>query len=260
MRGWLKRLSLVVAGILAVSGVMLAQKDQQPEEASATPDLSGLWLRPREVGPRAAMLFSTEEPLMLPWAAERYKAIRKGRKGVSDVRPDQGRGETDPGQHPYCMPFGFPRVYAYTDAFEIVPGPGRVYILFESSQVQRIYTDGRTFPKGPPLTFMGQSIGRWEGDTLVVETKDINDLTWIDSIGHLHSDELRVEQRIRRVDHDTLEMTFLFDDPKTYTKPWGGKKTFKLRPKEDYVMNYFHCEDPTRVDFLRNVLGKKEGQ
>src|SRR5262249_7657960 len=150
--------------------------------------------------------------------------------------------------------YGFPRVYASTDLFEIVPEEGVIYIMFESNNIQRIYTDGRKFPEGPPLTFMGQSIGHWEGDTLVVETKDMNELTWIHGMCHPHSDVLRVQQRFRRVDHDTLEISFLFTDPKAYAKPWGGKKIYKLRAPNEVIMNYFLCEYPATQDFEQKVL------
>jgi hypothetical protein len=246
----------MAAALLAFTPLLLAQNPGQPAAPAATPDLSGVWDYVSDPGgKRNFAYFSKEEPPMLPWAAERYKEVRKGQ---GEARPDYGRPDMDPSRYPYCMPSGMPRVFAYIDVFEIVQIPGRVYILFESSEVQRIYTDGRKHPNGPPLTFMGHSIGRWEGDTLIVDTVDINDLTWMDSVGHPHSDALRVEQRIRRLDHDTLEINFLFDDPKTYTKPWTGKKVYKLRPSKDVLMDYFLCEDRMREEFPRNVLGKKE--
>jgi len=252
---------LAAMAMAVLSGVVLAQGPRPSAGASGqVPDLSGFWIRPEGVGPRQALYFTTEEPAMLPWAAKKYEVIRKGLNSMTTDRPEYGHPEFDPSQHPYCMPFGFPRVFAYSDGFEIVQVPGRVYINFESGAIQRIYTDGRTRAKGPPLTFMGQSIGRWEGDTLVVETTDINDITWLDSMGHLHTDALRVEQRIRRIDHDTLEMDFLFDDPKTYSKPWKGKRVFQLQKGNETLYDYFLCEDPTRQEFEENVLNKKEGQ
>jgi hypothetical protein len=254
----------LVAAMLATSMLIRAQTAQRPAAgtdppSAATPDLSGIWDFPfnddPSKDPRVVMFFTREEPSMLPWAQERYKAVREGR---DSIRPDMGRQDMDPAQYPYCMPFGMPRAYTYIDPIEIVQSPGRVYIFFESSAVQRIYTDGRKHPVGAPITFMGHSIGRWEGDTLVVETIDMNELSWLDSLGHPHTDALRVEQRIRRLDHDTLEINFLFDDPKTYTKPWTGKKVYKLRPSKDVLMDYFLCEDRMREEFPRNVLGKKE--
>jgi hypothetical protein len=246
---------LSVAALLAMPPLLVAQNVGNPGPPTA--DLSGVW-EPADTGNnRDVIHFTWEQPEMLAWAAERYKEVRKGQ---GEARPDYGRPDMDPSQYPYCMPFGMPRVFAYHDSFEIDQSPKRVYIFFESNAVQRIYTDGRKHLEGPPLTFMGQSIGRWEKDTLVVETVDMSDQTWIDGVGHPHTDALRVEQRIRRLDKDTLEISFLFDDPKTYTKPWGGKKVYKLRPRKESIMEYFLCEDRMREDFSQKVLGKKEGQ
>jgi hypothetical protein len=259
---------LAVTAIIAASLIVRAQIAQQPAAPAGQPaarvqDLSGVWdiinppFDPNNPYARPALQFTKEAPSMQPWAEERYKANRKGQ---GEKRPDQGRADRDPTRYPYCMPPGFPRVYG-GGSFEIVQNPTHVLIVLDSS-VQRIYTDGRKHPKGPPLTFMGQSIGRYEGDTLVVETKDLYDLTWIDGMGHPHSDALRVEQRIRRVDQGTLEMNFLFDDPKAYTKPWTGKRTYKLRstkrPTMDYDGDYFPCEDSVREEYSRKVLGEKE--
>jgi hypothetical protein len=108
---------------------------------------------------------------------------------------------------------------------------------------------------------MGQSIGYWEGNTLVVEAKDMSDLTWIDWQGRPHSDALRVEQRIRRIDHDNLGINFLFDNPKTYTKPWTGKRVYKWKATEDaegdYERYFFHCETDVREQFSEKVIGAK---
>jgi hypothetical protein len=90
-------------------------------------------------------------------------------------------------------------------------------------------------------TWMGDSIGRWEGDTLVVDTVGFNDRTWLDQVGHPHSDALHLVERIRRHDHDTLQIDFTFDDPKAYTQPWTGEKLFKLRL--DWNISEYVCED-----------------
>ena len=246
------------AALLAILLATVACTAHQPAEGTTAPDLSGAWDHPEGPDVRLRLLFTTEEPPMQPWAEKRYQEARKGRNAPDSAQPDQGRSELDSAFPPYCMPYGFPRVYATTDAFEILQYPDRMYIIFESGGVQRIYTDGRKHPKGAPLTFMGQSIGRWEGDTFVVETKDMNDLTWIDGLGHPHSEELRVEQRIRRVDPNTLEIHFLFDDPKTYTKPWTAKKVYTSRPRGDVLMNYFICEEPKTEEYLRDVRGSEQ--
>jgi hypothetical protein len=133
--------------------------------------------------------------------------------------------------------FGFPR------PFEIVQIPGRVLVLFEWDHwVRPIWTDGRGHPKDPDPTWMGHSIGRWDGDTLVVDTVGLNDKTWIDSIGHPHSEDLHVIERYRRTKHDELEVAFTFDDPKAYTKPWTATVVFGLKPDWE-LSEMVNCEN-----------------
>jgi hypothetical protein len=250
--------STIALGGMLVSGPLAAQTTPSTAPAQSTPDFSGLWVRPKQITLRALTYFTKEDPPMLPAAAERYKELRGGRKDQDAKVPEQGQEDMDPAKPPYCMPYGFPRTYTTGDSIEILQNPGRVYLLFQDGEVQRIYTDGRTFPQGPPLSFMGQSIGRWEGDTLVVETKEMNEFTWLDSWGHIHSDALRVEQRIRRLDRDTLEINFLFDDPKIYTKPWTAKRVYRLGTATEYVIDYFICEDPKREEFEQKAVDDKK--
>src|SRR2546427_429563 len=111
---------------------------------------------------------------------------------------------------------------------EIIQLSNEVIMMFEYARlVRHIYTDGRPHDKflDPPL-WMGDSIGKWEGDTLVVDVIGFNDKTWLDRIGHPHSDALHVVERIRRVDHGTLEDDITIDDPKAYKKPWTIQSTF----------------------------------
>jgi len=127
--------------------------------------------------------------------------------------------------------------------------PDEVVILFEYDHfVLHIYTDGREHPKNVDPTWMGDSIGKWEGDTLVVDTVGLTDKSWLDQVGHPHSDALHVVERIRRVDHGTLQDDFTIDDPKAYTRPWTGQLIFKLRTGWD-LMEYIcedHMEEPSK--------------
>jgi hypothetical protein len=132
--------------------------------------------------------------------------------------------------------------------FEILQTPGRVLMLFETgNSLRQIWTDGRGHPADLDPTWMGHSIGHWEGDILVVDTIGLNDKTWLDTAGHPHSDALHIVERIRRVDHDTLENALTFDDPKTYTKSWTSTIIYKLHSdwsiREDIV-----CEDRILMD------------
>jgi hypothetical protein len=85
----------------------------------------------------------------------------------------------------------------------------------------------REHPKSPDSTWIGDSIGKYEGETFVIDTVGFNDKTWIDQVGHPHSDALHLIERFRRLDHDTLELSVTFDDPKAYTKSFTGKRVFK---------------------------------
>ena len=104
--------------------------------------------------------------------------------------------------------------------------------------------DGREHPEDPYPTWMGHSIGRWDGNTLVVDTVGLmgDNKTWLDSMGHMHTDAMHVVERIRRVAQDSLEIEFTFDDPKAYTKPWKGKLDFQLRPGWE-IIEMVNCEN-----------------
>lgn len=183
--------------------------------------------------------FTLEEVPMQPWAAELYKKVRNGPLRNPN---DKALDVFDPSIS--CFPPGPTRIFTVPRPFEIRQFPDVVYILFEWDHwVRRIYMDGREHPDGYLTTWMGHSVGKWDGDALVVDTVNINDKAWIDAMGHPHSDALHIVERIRRVDHDTLQIDFLFDDPKAYTKPWTGKKIFKLRPPGYEVMEHAICED-----------------
>lgn len=165
---------------------------------------------------------------MTPWAQAGYAANKPG-IGRADRIVPLGN---DPVMQ--CDPIGFPRVMFY-DAYptEIIQIPGRIIEFFDYFYVHRtIWMDGRELPKDPDPTWYGVSVGKWEGDTLVVETVGFNDRTWIDDDGHPHSDGMRVEERYRRIDHDNMELNMTIIDPKAYTQPWVGEtKTWKLDPK-----------------------------
>jgi hypothetical protein len=141
---------------------------------------------------------------------------------------------------------------------EIVQTPGRVLMLFEFSHfIRQIYTDGRKHNTDLGPTWMGDSIGHWDGDTLVVDTIGFNDKTWLDRAGHPHSTDLHLVERIRRVDKSTLQDDLTIEDPKAYTKPWGGQLTFQLRPT--WNITEMVCEDNVNFDqFLKNEAAPKK--
>jgi hypothetical protein len=108
-------------------------------------------------------------------------------------------------------------------------------MLFEDDipSHRTVYLDGRGHPKDPNPDWMGHSIGHWEGDTLVVDTIGFNDKSWLDNVGHPHTERLHVTERIRRPDFGHLEIEFTIDDPGAYSKPWIIKRIADLDTRDE---------------------------
>jgi len=240
---------LAAAAALAISPAGFAQA---PSGSSKTPDLSGMWIQPPG---KLTRRFSAEDPPFQPWALEIYK---DNREGATDPNRNGDDG-LDPTM--YCLQGGVPRIYTSPFPIEIVQTPGRIYMIFQaqsSPSPRYIHTDGRPHPEGYPITFLGHSIGKWDGDTLVVDTINIDADTWIDGIGTPHSEELHVVERLRRAAQDTLEADFRFEDPKAYTRPWTGKKVYQLNTDWEYLPGQT-CDDRFKGDFAkRSLRGKKD--
>jgi len=254
--------SIVVAlAALAYSPGAHAQASAKPgpEAAKAMPDLSGIWEPHRAIAvtpenalcgirtvcdelrgvTTAAMAEQPEEPEMQPWAQEKYKAVREGR-GPTDF----GRQSLD-GNFTGCMPQGpTDLMLDNRRLIEIRQFPDEVLLLFDQDHwVRRVYMDGRAHPDGYSSTWMGHSIGRYEGDTLVIDTVGVNDQTWIDRRGHPHSDAMHLVERLRRVKQNSLEYEFTVDDPKVYKKPWTGRMVEDLLPPDFQVLEGVLCEE-----------------
>lgn len=153
-----------------------------------------------------------------PWARQVYE------ERLANLSKDDPEGK--------CLPPGVPRMMATPFPFQIFQAPDRVIFLFEGgAHVWRtIYTDGRAHPKYPNPTYLGDSIGHWEGDTLVVDVVGFNDRSWLDQDGHPHTEALHVTERYTRTDGMTLHYEATIDDPKAYTKPWTTGYTIPWAP------------------------------
>ena len=164
--------------------------------------------------------------------------------------PLNGKARQEMSPRYNCMPPG-PTQLLFLKPFELIQSSRRLMIFYEDEQwhwVRQVWTDGRGHPEHLDSTWMGHSIGKWEGDTLVVDTVSLNDKTWLDEAGTPHSDALHMVERFRRVGHDTLEVEFLFDDPKTFTKPWTPKEVFRLIPDGEIYQSY-SCADGRKEDY-----------
>jgi hypothetical protein len=129
-------------------------------------------------------------------------------------------------------PSGFPRLVTYElRPLQIAQTSDQVLMLYMFEKRYRvIWTDGRALPENPDPRWYGYSVGRWEDDyTFVVETVGLDDRTWLTNSGDPHSTDLHVEERYRRVDQNTLELTVVITDPKVYTKPWRMRNRLPLR-------------------------------
>ena len=140
-----------------------------------------------------------------------------------------------------CLPFGLSRSVNAPNPFQIVQNAGYVAFMFEvNNWFHVVPTDNRAMPKDPNPQWFGTSIGRWEGDTLVIETRGFNGWTRLDTIGHPHSDALHLTQTFRRTDADHLAYTVTVDDPVIYTRPWKNERVL-TRQKGELIE--YSCEE-----------------
>jgi len=245
MRKYLIGVVLGFPLLLGSLSIGRAQKEATgtPQSPKSSADLSGLWLARPAAGLFSGFAFSNDTPAMTAWGEEKYKAA-KPVFGPNKFTPKQSN---DPVYR--CFPPGLPRIYLHPKPLEIVQSPDEVVMLFEYDRIVRhIYTDGRAHDEflDPPL-WMGDSIGKWDGDTLVVDVIGFNDQTWLDRAGHPHSDAMHLTERLRRVDHDTLTDDITIDDPKAYAKPWTVHTKFQL--KADLALDWEGvCETQKLVD------------
>jgi hypothetical protein len=256
MRNHALGIALALAVVLSCSPAATPQTKQPPVAPNApgsdpAHDLSGVWFddhpRPITVQQRYwAYTFSVEAPPMTPWAQAQFNSAKPSFGPHAYPLKDS----TDPLYHT-CAPIGFPIAFLYPLPMQIVQTPGEVIMLFEWDSLRhQIFTDGRPHDTSLGPLWMGDSIGHWEGDTLVADTVNFNDKTWLDRMGHPHSDALHVVERIRRVDHDHLVDDITIDDPKAYTKPWTAHLPYVLKPKWTLAEQF--CEDEQSFQTIDN--------
>lgn len=204
--------------------------------AQAQPDFSGVWQR--NFSGNSSLV---PEPPLSAWGRERFDLAKPIHGPRTTSATEANAAEL------LCLPMGVLGTYYRPRPFEIVQLPDRALMLFEVSIFFRIiHMDGREFPEVPLHTWNGYSIGHYEGDTLVVETRHIrgweseSNQRWIDRLGHPFSDELRMIERIRRVDEATLEIEVTIDDPIAYERPFTGTLTFTTK---DFELSEFICQE-----------------
>jgi hypothetical protein len=179
-----------------------------PRRSDGKPDLTGIWIQdPPKVRNLAADL-KPGELSMQPWAQKLFDQRKTGVLSAQDPPTS-------------CLPQGVPRVNSAPAPFKIYQEPNVVAILYEAfGQYRQIFLDGRPQVKDPNPQWYGYSLGRWDGDTLVVETSGFNGKVWLDQLGHPSTKSLHVTERFRRRDLGHMDIVATIDDPGAYTKPW----------------------------------------
>ena len=227
------RLAATIALMLALAGSVSAQwryrdptaprlpdgrvnvNAPSPRTPAGTIDLSGIWQTDTKYNFNLAADLKPGDVMMLPWAQALY-AERQDNNGKDDPEG-------------FCMPPGFPRVNGVPFPQKIIQLPGSIVILYETrTTFRQIFLDSHTLNADPQPTWMGYSKGRWDGDTLVVETTGFNDKTWLDDAGHPHSEQMTVTERFRRPSFGQLLVDITVEDPKAYAKPWTVTQAFQL--------------------------------
>jgi len=146
-----------------------------------------------------------------------------------------------------CRPKGIPAPMLPPVPFKIVQNSGLTIILFEEfNRFRQIFTDGRPKPRLDIPSWWGYSTGRWDGDTFVVDTVGFNDKTWLDKVGHPHTEALHTVERFRRIDFGHMQLELTIDDPKAYTKPWTVKIPFEFVADTELMDDA--CENPWTSD------------
>jgi len=221
-----------------------------PRDASGRPDLSGVWSTDPTPFEEMERLFPDLKTFAVPGDDPRrftkYFLSVFADVGPQDVpfkpaaaqlfkkRLDEGPSKEVPTSH--CHPAGIPMGDLVPLPNRFIQVPGLIAVLYEGINPHRlIYTDGRKLPTDPQPTWMGYSVGRWDGDVLVVDSSGFNDRGWLDGIGHPRSEALHLTERLRRRDFGHMEVQVAFDDPQSYTRPFSIRYTRTLTPDADVI-------------------------
>jgi hypothetical protein len=210
-----------------------------PRTADGKPDLSGVW---RGAGPlyrfNIAQDLNPED--IQPWAEALFlQRVRDSRKESPLAR---------------CLPVSIP-FHNFFNLTRIVQTPALIVLLYESpnSPHRTVFTDGRDLPEDPNPTWLGYSVGRWEGDTLVVTSAGFHDRGWLDSAGHPQTESLRITERLRRRDFGHMDFEMTIDDPKVFTRPFTVKTERLLAPDTELLEDI--CENERDAVHLSGDTG-----
>jgi hypothetical protein len=237
-----------------------------PRAFDGKPDLSGVWHVQAESLEEKRRLFGPNIGIVTVPGMEPTTTSKYGTDVLLDYKPGEivmtpeaeaiyarrkeGK-EASPTER--CLPAGVPRATLLSEVHKIVQAPGLIIVMHEldGGMSRQIYTDGRPLPKDPNPSWLGYSIGRWEGDTLVVDTIGFNDRSWLDSRGHPHSEAMHITERYRRRNVGSLDVEITIDDAKTYNKPFTFKVTHLLQADSDILEYICNENEKDRAHMVR---------
>ena len=237
-----------------------------PRAFDGKPDLSGVWHVQAESLEEKRRLFGPNVGVITVPGMEPTTTSKYGTDVLVDYRPgeivmtpqaealymrrSQGK-ELSPTEQ--CLPAGVPRATLLSEVHKIVQTPGLIIVMHEldGGMSRQIYTDGRPLPEDPTPSWLGYSVGRWEGDTLVVDTIGFNDRTWLDSRGHPRSEAMHINEKYRRRDVGHLDVEITIDDSKSYTRPFTFKVTHLLQADSDILEYVCNENEKDRAHMVR---------
>jgi hypothetical protein len=219
-----------------------------PRTPDGKPDLSGLWQTIR-TGSGQVIVGADVPPLL---RTSQFWNIGAGLDGDLPLRPwaselrntriaDHSKDNPDA----HCLPIGLTQLHNHPQPRKMVQTPSVLLILYEANGgIRQIFTDGRPLPTNDPQPWWyGYSIGKWDGDTLVVETSGFRDDVWLDVNGAPLTSAGKMTERFRRLDYGTLEIEVTVDDPKAYTKPWTAVKIRQRLMPDDELIEFVCAEN-----------------
>lgn len=203
-------------GAKANAAKQVIPKGATPRMPDGKPDFSGYWVAP-------GGSFDPGVPELQDWAEQ--VSLKRQANDLRDI----------PGSR--CLPTGIVLPVNNATARRLVQIPSMVVTYSEGQIPRQIYLDGRKHPEDPNPSWFGHSIGRWEGETLVVDTVGLNDKSWLDWYGRPQTEKMHIVERFRRPDLGHLELEMTVDDPGAFKKPWIIKRTYALEPNDDILEN-----------------------
>jgi hypothetical protein len=222
-----------------------------PRALNRKPDLSGVWeIEPTPPGEIERMLHAdmsativTEDDPRL-FSKYFFNILADFKPEDAPVRPELAerlrRRKGPPiNTETSCLPLGFPRVILVTSPFKIIQAPTETVFIYEPDNTHRqVLTDGRELPRDPQPSWLGYSVGRWDRDTLVVDTSGLNDKVLLDGLGHPRSEATRMTERYRRLDFGHLQVEITTDDPVNYIRPFTIRVNMRLIPDSDVLESF----------------------